>query len=70
MTASISEVGLALVMIPIAIFFCAFVIGSVGFMLKVTVDAYHERNTVQMFVVLMGWLIIVGVALILIGAAL
>ena len=70
MTTSVSELGLAMVMIPIAIFFCAFVIGSVWFMLKVTVDAYRERNTAQMFVVFMGWLIIVGVALILIGAAL
>ena len=70
MTATISEIGLALVMIPIAIFFCIFAIGAVWCMLKLTVESYREHNMTQLFVVLIGWLIIGGVALMFIGAVL
>ena len=67
MTASISEVGLALVMMPVAVIFCGFVIGVLWLQLKMTIKSCRERDIVLMCMVLMGWSLMIGIALMFVG---
>jgi len=67
MTATISEVGLTMVMLPVAVIFCVFVIGVLWLQLKMTIKSCRERDIVLMCMVLMGWSLMIGIALMFVG---
>ena len=67
MTTSVSELGLALVMMPVAVIFCVFVIGVLWLQLKLTIKSCRERDIVLMCMVFMGWSLMIGIALMFVG---
>ena len=68
MTASITNTGLTMVLIPLVVFCVAFVIGAMYFLLDATINAWCGRDMSSMFVILMGWSLVIGVFLLIIGA--